>query len=186
MNLKGTQTEKNLLKAFAGESQAKNRYEFYAKVAKKEGYEQIAAIFLLTASQEQSHAKTFFKFLQGGEIEITATYPAGKIGPTIENLKDAASGENEEWTNLYPKFAEIAKEEGFRQIAALFKIIGKIEAVHEKRFNKLLENMEQEKVFTREENVRWSCRKCGHIHEGKSAPQVCPGCNHPQGYFEIE
>lgn len=186
MNLNGTQTEQNLLKAFAGESQAKNRYEFYAKVAKKEGYEQIAAIFQLTASQEQSHAKTFFKFLEGGEVEITATYPAGNIGSTLENLEAAAHGENEEWTELYPKFAQIAKEEGFVKVAAMFKIIAKIEAVHEARFKKLLENIQQDKVFKRDEAVKWSCRKCGHIHEAKEAPKVCAGCNHPQAYFEIE
>lgn len=186
MELQGSETEKNLLKAFAGESQAKNRYEFYAKVAKKEGYEQIASIFQLTASQEQSHAKTFFKLLQGGNVEITATFPAGKIGTTVENLASAAIGENEEWTELYPGFAAKAKAEGFVQIAAMFTIIAKIEAEHEKRFNKLLENINKNCVFKREKPVRWVCRKCGYVHEGKYAPAACPGCNHPQGYFEEE
>lgn len=186
MNLKGTETEKNLLKAFAGESQAKNRYEFFAKVSKKEGYEQISEIFLKTALQEQSHAKTFFKFLEGGDVEITATYSAAMLGTTLENLEAAAMGENEEWTDLYPKFAEIAAQEGFRMVAAMFKIIAKVEAMHERRFKKLLNNLKENKVFERAENVKWECRKCGHIHEGKSAPKICPGCQHPQGYFEIE
>lgn len=186
MSIKGTQTEKNLLKAFAGESQAKNRYEFFAKVAKKEGYEQISALFAKTASQEQSHAKTFFKYLEGGNVEITATFPAGKIGTTIENLEAAAMGENEEHTELYPEFAKIAAEEGFKEISAMFKIIGKIEAVHERRFKKMLENLQNEQVFSSNEVQSWECRKCGHIHEGKTAPQLCPGCRHPQGYFEIE
>jgi len=186
MNIKGSQTEQNLLKAFAGESQAKNRYEFFAKVAKKEGYEQISEIFSKTALQEQSHAKTFFKFLEGGNVEITATYSAGMIGTTLENLEAAAMGENEEWTELYPKFAEIAAQEGFKMVAAMFKIIAKVEAVHEKRFNKLLKNIKDGKVFERDEIVKWECKKCGHIHEGKSAPKICPGCQHPQAYFEIE
>lgn len=186
MSIKGSETEKNLLKAFAGESQAKNRYEFFAKVAKNEGYEQISEIFQKTALQEQSHAKTFFKFLEGGTVEITASYSAGMIGTTLENLEAAAMGENEEWTDLYPKFAETAALEGFKKVAAMFKIIAKIEALHEKRFKKLLKNMRENKVFNRDEDVRWECRKCGHVHEGKSAPQICPGCQHPQGYFEVE
>jgi len=186
MSIKGTQTEKNLLKAFAGESQAKNRYEFFAKEAKKEGYEQIAAIFLKTALEEQSHAKRFFKYLEGGDLEITATYPAGKIGTTLENLAAAATGEHEEWSDLYPQFAEIAAREGFKDVAAAFKVIAKVEAEHEKRYRKLLKNIEEGKVFKRDEKVRWVCRKCGYVHEGTTAPQTCPACLHPQGYFEIE
>jgi len=185
-SIKGTRTEKNLLKAFAGESQAKNRYEFFAKVAKKEGYEQIAEFFQETASQEQQHAKVFFKFLEGGPVEITATYPAGVIGTTTENLKAAAEGENEEWTELYPEFAKIAEEEGFKNIATSFKLIAKVEAEHEARYKKLLENIEQGKVFEREEKVRWVCRKCGYVHESKKALKNCPACNHPEAYFEIE
>jgi rubrerythrin len=186
MSIKGTQTELNLLKSFAGESQAKNRYEFFAKVAKKEGYEQIAGIFNKTALQEQAHAKRFFKFLEGGDAEITATYPAGKIGTTAENLKAAAMGENEEWTELYPKFAEVAMQEGFKEVATAFKLIAKVEAEHEKRYAKLLENIEKETVFKREEKVKWVCRNCGYVHEGKSAPKTCPACLHPQSHFEIE
>ncbi len=186
MSIQGTKTEQNLLKAFAGESQAKNRYEFYAKVAKKEGFEQISEIFMITAQQEQSHAKTFFRFLEGGPVVVTATYPAGRIGTTSENLEAAAMGENEEWTQLYPKFAEEAADEGFKSVAAMFKIIAKIEALHEKRFKKLLANILEGKVFERDSEVRWVCRKCGHVHVGKVAPKMCPGCGHPQGYFEIE
>ncbi|MDA3892793.1 MAG: rubrerythrin family protein [Salinivirgaceae bacterium] len=186
MSIKGTQTEQNLLKAFAGESQVKNRYEFFAKVAKKEGYEQISALFIKTASQEQSHAKTIFKYLEGGVVEITATYPAPKIGATIENLEAAALGENEEHTELYPEFAKVATKEGFKEISAIFKIIGKIEAVHERRFKKMFDNLNADQVFKREKSQKWECRKCGHIHEGKTAPKICPACRHPQGYFEIE
>jgi len=185
-SIKGTRTEKNLLKAFAGESQAKNRYEFFAKVAEKEGYEQIAEFFQETASQEQQHAKVFFKFLEGGPVEITATYPAGVIGTTTENLKAAAEGEKEEWTELYPEFAKIAEEEGFKNIATSFKLIAKVEAEHEARYRKLLNNIEQGKVFEREEKVRWVCRKCGYVHESKKALKNCPACNHPEAYFEIE
>jgi rubrerythrin len=186
MSIKGTETEKNLLKAFAGESQAKNRYEFFAKVAKQEGYEQIADIFMKTAKQEQAHAKRFFKFLEGGDLEITATYPAGKIGTTIENLEAAAMGENEEWTELYPQFAEIAAEEGFKDVAAAFKVIAKVELEHEKRYRKLLENINNESVFKKEEKVRWTCRECGYVHESTTAPKNCPACQHPQSYFELE
>ncbi len=186
MSIKGTQTEKNLLKAFAGESQAKNRYEFFAKVAKEEGYEQIAEIFQKTASQEQAHAKRFFKFLEGGMVEITAAYPAGKIGTTLENLDAAANGEKEEWTELYPMFAEIAEKEGFKEIAVAFKSIAKVEAEHEKRYRKLWQNITDGKVFKRDEKVKWVCRKCGFVHEGTSAPKNCPACQHPQSYFEIE
>ncbi|MFA6922719.1 MAG: rubrerythrin family protein [Bacteroidales bacterium] len=185
-SIKGTKTEKNLLKAFAGESQAKNRYTFFAKQAQKDGYEQIAALFMETALQEEQHAKIFFKFLEGGAVEITATYPAGIIGTTAENLKAAAMGENEEWTNLYPEFANIAQEEGFPKIAAKFKLIKAIEAEHEKRYAKLLKNIETEKVFEKETSVRWMCRKCGYVHEGTKAPKACPSCEHPEAYFELK
>lgn len=186
MSIKGTETEKNLLKAFAGESQAKNRYEFFAKTAIKEGYQQIAAIFSETALQEQQHAKTFFKFLEGGDVEITATYPAGVIGTTVENLKAAAAGEHEEWEDLYPEFAEIAAKEGFKSIAVKFKMIAKVEAEHEKRYLKLVENIEQGVVFKQAEKKEWMCRKCGYVHTGSSAPLNCPSCDHPQDYFELK
>ena len=185
-SIKGTETEKNLLKTFAGESQARMRYTYYAKVAKKEGYEQIAAIFEETANQEKAHAKRMFRYLEGGMVEITASYPAGIISTTAENLKNAAAGENEEWTDLYPKFAEIAANEGFKEIAVMYKSIAKAEAKHEARYLKLLANIEKGEVFKREEKVSWQCRKCGFVHEGKTAPQNCPACNHPQAYFEIE
>jgi len=184
--LEGSKTEKNLLKAFAGESQAKNRYEFFAKVAKKEGYEQISALFLETALQEQQHAKRFFSFLEGRDVEITAMYPAGKIGTTIENLKAAANGENEEWTELYPHFSEIAKEEGFSEVATAFKIIAKVEAEHEKRYLKLLQNIQEGNVFEKADKVKWTCRKCGYVHEGAKALENCPACLHPKAYFEIK
>jgi len=185
-SIKGTQTEKNLLKSFAGESQAKNRYTFFAKQAKKEGYEQIAAIFEETALQEEQHAKVFFKFLEGGPLEITATYPAGMIGTTKENLKAAAMGENEEWEAIYPEFAEIAEKEGFKKIATAFKLIAKVEKEHEERYQKLYDNMEADKVFEKEGDVEWVCRKCGYIHKGKKALANCPVCAHPQAYFEIK
>jgi rubrerythrin len=184
-SLKGTQTEKNLLKAFAGESQAKNRYEFAAKVAKEEGYEQIAAIFLETALQEQVHAKRFFKFFEGGVVEITAAYPAGKIDSTKENLFAAAEGEHEEWTDLYPAFAKVAEEEGFKNISTAFKAIAESEKGHEARYRKLLENVMQDKVFGRDEKVFWYCRKCGYIHFGTKPLKNCPACLHPEGYFEL-
>lgn len=184
MSIKGTETEKNLLKAFAGESQAKNRYTFFSKVAKNEGYEQIAALFMETALNEEEHAKIFFKFLEGNPVEITATYPAGKIGTTIENLKAGADGENEEWTSLYPAFAEIASKEGFPKIASAFKLIAKIEADHENRYRKLLKNIETNKVFEEDAETEWFCRKCGHVHKGKKALENCPVCNHPKAYFE--
>ena len=184
--LAGSQTEKNLLKAFAGESQARNRYEFFAKVAQKEGLEQIAALFMETAENERSHAKQFFKLLEGRMVEITATYPAGKIGTTLENLKASAEGENEEWTELYPEFARIAEEEGFKKIAVLFKSIAKIEKAHEKRYRKLYQNLEEGKVFEREGKVVWKCRVCGFLHESTKPPLKCPVCDHPQAYFEIE
>ena len=183
-SIKGTQTEKNLLKAFAGESQAKNRYTFFAKQAKKDGYEQVSALFLETAMNEEEHAKIFFKFLEGGDVEITAAYPAGVIGTTEENLKAAAMGENEEWTKLYPEFSKIAAEEGFKRVAAAFKLIAKIEADHEARFLKLLENLEEGKAFLRDEKITWICRKCGHVHFSEKALEKCPVCGHPQGYYE--
>lgn len=185
-SIKGTKTEQNLLKAFAGESQAKNRYEFAAKVAKKEGLEQISAIFAETALQEQQHAKRFFKFLEGGAVEITAAYPAGVIGNTAENLKAAAEGENEEWTELYPMFAKVAQEEGFPEVAVAFTMIAKVEAEHEARYRKLLENLETGVVFEKDGEVYWMCRNCGYIHKGKAAPEMCPACLHPQAYFEVK
>ena len=183
-SIKGTRTEQNLLKSFAGESQARSRYTFFASVAKKEGYEQVAGVFLETAEQEKEHAKRFFKFLEGGMVEITASYPAGIIGTTIENLTEAANGENEEWDILYPEFAKIAQEEGFPQIATAFKMIAKVEAEHEKRYRKLLANITDGTVFKKEEKIEWQCRNCGYVHEGESAPQTCPACLHPQTYFE--
>ena len=185
-SVKGTRTEQNLLKAFAGESQAKNRYEFAAKVAKEEGYEQIAGIFLETAFQEQQHAKRFFKFLEGGMVEITATYPAGKTDTTKANLLEAAEGEHEEWNDLYPEFARIAEEEGFKAIATAFKAIAAAEKGHEDRYRKLLENIMQDKVFQRDEKIFWYCRKCGYIHFGTTSLKTCPSCLHPQSYFELK
>jgi rubrerythrin len=185
MSLKGTRTERNLLTAFAGESQARNRYTFFASQAKKEGYEQIAAIFLETADNEKEHAKRLFKFLEGGEAEISASFPAGIIGDTKVNLKGAAAGENHEYTIMYPEFAKIATKEGFTEIAAVLKAIAAAEEAHEKRYLKLLENIEQGKVFVREEKVRWKCRNCGYIHEETAAPETCPACAHPQCYFEL-
>ena len=184
-SIRGTNTEQNLLKAFAGESQARNRYEFFAKKAKDDGYERIAEVFLITANQEKAHAKRFFKFLEGGEVQITAGYPAGTIGATAENLKAAAGGENEEWTKIYVEFAETAKVEGFPEIAAAFKLIAKVEAEHEKRFLKLRQNVEQGQVFEKKKKVRWQCRNCGYVHEGAKAPDKCPACLHPQAYFEV-
>ncbi len=185
-SLKGTKTEQNLLKSFAGESQARMRYDYFAKQAKKEGLEQIAAIFAETAANEKEHAKRFFKFLEGGMVEITASYPAGKIGHTLENLKASAEGENEEWTDLYPEFAKIAEEEGFKEIATAWRMIAKVEKAHEERFRKLYENLEAGRVFEREGKVYWKCRNCGYIHEGEKAPKTCPACLHPQSYFEIK
>ena len=185
MRIKGTVTEQNLLKAFAGESQARNRYEFFAKVAKTEGYEQIASLFMLTAENEKAHAKRFFRFLEGGPLEITATYPAGIIGTTSQNLLAAAQGENEEWTEIYPHFAEIALSEGLKDVAAAFKIISSIEAHHEERFRKLLHSVESDMVFMKQEKVKWICRVCGYVHEGPKALENCPACQHPKGYFEL-
>ena len=184
--LKGTKTEQNLLKAFAGESQARNRYTFYASAARKEGYEQIAALFEETADNEKEHAKRFFKFLEGGSVEITATFPAGTIGTTLDNLTAAAAGENEEWTELYPAFAAIAKEEGFSQIAVAFEMIAKVEKEHEARYKRLAANIDNNEVFKKNEKSRWKCRNCGYVHEGTSAPQKCPACLHEQGYFEVK
>ncbi len=184
-SLKGTRTEKNLLTAFAGESQARNRYTFFASQARKEGYEQIAAIFLETADNEKEHAKRLFKFLEGGAVEITGTFPAGVIGNTKENLKSAAEGENYEHTKMYPEFAKIAEEEGFPEIAAVFRAIAVAEKYHEKRFLKLLENIEKDRVFKRDEVVKWKCRNCGYVFEGKGAPEKCPACQHPKAFFEL-
>ncbi len=185
-SLKGTQTEKNLLISFAGESQARMRYTMFSSKAKKEGFEQIAAIFLETAEQEKEHAKKFFSYLEGGPVEITATYPAGIVGTTAENLKAAAEGENEEWTEAYPHFADIAEAEGFPAIAATFRKIAAVEKEHEKRYLRLLEKVEAGKVFARDEEIKWQCRNCGHVHVGKEAPKACPTCAHPQSYFEEE
>ncbi len=184
--LKGSKTEQNLLKAFAGESQARNRYTFYAKAAKKEGYEQISAIFLQTAEHERQHAKRFFAHLEGGVVEITAAYPAGRLeGTTAEHLAAAAAGEREEWTDLYPSFADIAEQEGFKDVATSFRMVARAEAMHEERYRKLLDNVETAAVFEKPEKVRWVCRKCGYIHEGPKAPKLCPTCTHPQSYFQV-
>lgn len=185
-SIKGTKTEQNLLKAFAGESQARMRYNYFASQAKKEGLEQIAAIFTETADNEKEHAKRFFKFLEGGPVEITATYPAGVIGTTLENLKEAADGENEEWTVLYQDFAQIASDEGFKEIALAFKMIATVEKAHENRYRTLYDNLEQGKVFKKDGKLTWKCRNCGYIHEGEAAPEMCPACLHPQAHFEIK
>lgn len=185
-SLKGTRTEQNLLKAFAGESQARMRYDYFAKQAKKEGLEQISAIFAETALNEKEHAKRFFKFLEGGMVEITAAYPAGIIGTTMENLKASAEGENEEWTELYPMFADIAEEEGFKAVAVAFRMIADVEKAHEERYLKLYKNLEDGMVFERDGVIVWKCRNCGYLHEGKKAPKTCPACLHPQSYFEIK
>jgi rubrerythrin len=184
-SLKGTQTEKNVLKAFAGESMARNRYDYFAKQAKKEGLEQIAAIFEETAENERSHAKQFIRFLEAGEVEFTASFHTAPIGNSLENLKAAAEGENDEWTSLYPEFARIAEEEGFKEVAAKFKIIAKVEKAHEERYRKLYSNLEKGKVFERDGRVIWKCRVCGYLHEGKKPPKNCPACNHPTAYFEL-
>ncbi len=184
-SLKGTQTEKNLGISFAGESQARMRYTYFASAAKKEGFEQIAAIFQETADQEKEHAKRMFKWLEGGMVEITASYPSGVIGTTLENLKAAAAGENEEWTMDYPRFADIADEEGFPAIAKMYREIAKAEKGHEERYLALAKNVEEGKVFAKDEEVTWQCRNCGYIHTGKEAPKACPACAHPQAYFEV-
>jgi rubrerythrin len=185
-SIKGTRTEKNLLCTFAGESQARMRYTYFASVAKKEGYEQIAAIFTETADQEKEHAERMFKFLEGGMVEFTGTFPAGVIGTTRENLKAAAAGEHEEWAIDYPKFADIAEEEGFPAIALMYRKISIAEKGHEERYLALLKNIEDSTVFAKTEETLWQCRNCGFIHSGTEAPKVCPACLHPQAYFEVK
>lgn len=184
-SLKRTETEKNLLASFAGESQARNRYTYFAGVAKKAGYEQIAAIFLETAENEKEHAKRFFKLLEGGDVEITAFYPAGVIGDTAENLEGAAKGEKLEWSRLYLDAENTARREGFEEVAKQFKEIAEVEEEHEKRYRKLLQNLKEGKVFKKDQVVKWKCRNCGYVHEGKEAPKECPACKHPQAYYEL-
>lgn len=184
-SIKGTRTEKNLLASFAGESQARNRYTYFASVAKKAGFEQIADIFLETAGNEKEHAERFFKLLEGEDVEITASYPAGVIGDTAANLRAAAAGEKLEWTKLYKEAEEVAREEGFEEIAVQFKEIAEVEEQHEIRYEKLLKNVEEGKVFKKDTVVRWKCRNCGYVHEGKEAPGKCPACAHPQAYYEL-
>jgi rubrerythrin len=183
--LKGSKTEKNLMAAFAGESQARNRYTYFANQAKKEGFNQVAAIFEETANQEKEHAKRLFKFMQGGEVEITGTFPSGLIASTAENLKAGASGENYEWTEMYPSFAKIAREEGFEKIADVFDSIAIAEKQHEKRYLALIKNIEEGNVFKKDTPVKWQCMNCGYVHEGEQAPHICPACAHPQAYFEL-
>ncbi len=185
-SLQGTKTEKNLLKSFAGESQARMRYDYFSKQAKKDGLEQISAIFAETALNEKEHAKRFFRFLEGGSLQISATYPAGKIGTTLENLKSAAEGEKEEWTELYPEFAKIAEDESFMDIAETFRAIAMAEKAHETRYRKLYDNLEKGKVFVSKEKIIWKCRNCGYLHEGDNAPEICPACLHPQAHFQIK
>jgi len=184
-SLKGTQTEKNLLKSFAGESQARNRYTFFASVARKDGYEQIANIFTETAGNEKEHAEIFFKYLKGGDLEITASYPAGIIGKTEENLKAAADGEKMEWSVLYAEFEKTARAEGFEDIATSFKEIAEVEEFHEKRYRKLAKNIAAGEVFKKNKTVKWHCTNCGYIHEGPEAPDVCPACKHVKAYYEL-
>lgn len=184
-SLKGTQTEKNLLTAFAGESQARNRYTFFASKAKKEGYEQISGIFQETADNEKEHAERLFKFLEGGMAEISASFPAGVIGETKDNLKESAEGENHEYTTMYPEFAKIAEEEGFSDVASAMKSIATAEKQHEKRYLGLLDNLNNNTVFKKDEIVKWRCRNCGYIHEGNEAPEECPACAHARSYFEL-
>jgi len=184
-SLKGTQTEKNLLKAFAGESQARNRYTFFASVARKEGYEQIANVFTETAGNEKEHAEIFFKYLEGGDVEITAAYPAGMIKDTRTNLEEAANGERTEWSKLYADFEKIARQEGFSEIAISFKEIAEVEEFHEKRYRKLAQNIDQGEVFKKKTTVKWHCTNCGYIHEGPEAPTICPACKHAQAYYEL-
>ncbi len=185
MRLKGSKTEKNILTAFAGESQARNRYTYFASKARDEGYIQIAQIFEETANQEKEHAKRLFKLLEGGAVEVQASFPAGVIGSTLENLKEAASGENYEWTKMYPEFARVAESEGFSDIASIFRAIAVAEKQHEKRYQALRANIENNRVFRREQPVVWRCLNCGYLHEGTAAPEVCPSCAHPQAYFEL-
>ncbi len=184
-SIKGTKTEKNLLAAFAGESQARNRYTYFASAAKKEGFEQISHIFLETAENEKEHAKIFFKYLEGGEVEITAAYPAGVIGDTKSNLEAAAAGENMEWTTLYAEFAKVAKEEGFSDVARSFEQISKVEMFHENRYRKLVANIAGGEVFNKKATAKWHCINCGYVHEGPEAPKECPACRHPQSYYEV-
>ena len=184
-SLKGTQTEQNLLKAFAGESQARNRYTYFASKAKNDGYVQISAIFEETANQEKEHAKRLFKFLEGGELEITAAFPAGVIGDTVDNLKEAAAGENHEHTEMYPEFAATAEKEGFNEIAAVFRAIAVAEARHERRYLALAANIDNRQVFQRSEPATWVCRNCGYVHQGTSPPEQCPACAHPKAHFEL-
>lgn len=185
MGLQGSKTEQNLLKAFAGESQARNRYTFFAKQARSEGYVQIANIFLETAENEQAHAKSFFRFLEGGPLEITATYPAGNISDTLSNLNASAAGEKEEWTEIYPEFAKIAREEGFDNIAETFEAVAKVETFHEARYRKLIDNVTNGSVFRKDASAKWHCIHCGYVHEGDAAPDQCPACKHKQAYFEL-
>lgn len=184
-SVKGTRTEKNLLAAFAGESQARNRYTLFASAARKEGYEQIANIFIETASNEKEHAEVFFKYLEGGDVEIVAAYPAGTIGDTKTNLEAAADGEKLEWSKLYADMEKVAKEEGFGEIATSFKEIAEVEEFHEKRYRKLARNVSEGEVFKRKAPVRWHCTNCGYVHEGTEAPKICPACKHPQAYYEL-
>jgi rubrerythrin len=185
MELKGSKTEKNLLKSFAGESQARTRYTFFASAAKKDGYEQISEIFTETAANEKEHAELFFKHLKGGNVEITATYPAGVIGTTADNLKEAAEGEKMEWGTLYPEFADLAEKESFLEIANTFRMVAKVEKKHEQRYLKLLANVKQGKVFKKDKVIMWKCRNCGHVYEGSEAPEKCPVCDHARSYFEV-
>ncbi|UCE57957.1 MAG: rubrerythrin family protein [Candidatus Bathyarchaeota archaeon] len=185
VKLKESRTEKNLLAAFAGESQARNRYTFFASVAKKEGYEQISSIFRETADNEKEHAELFFKLLKGGMVEITAAYPAGTIETTPENLNEAANGEKLEWGTIYPDFAKVAKEEGFEDVAKTFRMVAEVEKYHERRYLKLLANIEQDKVFKKDASIKWKCRNCGHVYEGSEAPEKCPVCEHARSYFEV-
>jgi rubrerythrin len=184
-SIRATQTEKNLLTAFAGESQARNRYTFFASAAKKAGYEQISAIFIETADNEKEHAERLFKFLEGGDVEITGSFPAGIIGDTVPNLEAAANGENYEHTTMYPEFADVAEKEGFSEIAEVFRNIAVAEKAHEERYRALIENIEQDMVFKRDTVVKWKCRNCGYIHEGTEAPEECPACAHARAYFEL-
>lgn len=184
-SLKGSQTEKNILTAFAGESQARNRYTYFASQAKKDGFVQISAVFEETANQEKEHAKTLFKLLEGGEVEIQGAFPAGVIGTTAENLREAAEGENHEWTDMYPSFAGVAREEGFEEIAAVFEAIAVAEKQHEKRYLELLANVESGTVFEKDGPVVWYCRNCGYVHEDEEAVEMCPSCAHPQAHFEV-
>ncbi len=184
-SIKGTKTEKNLLAAFAGESQARNRYTYFASVAKKEGYEQISRVFLETADNEKEHAKVFFKYLEGGDLEITASYPAGMIKDTKINLEEAAAGENLEWTTLYQDFAKIAKDEGFPEVARSFEQVAKVERFHEARYRKLISNLINAEVFRKKATIKWHCLNCGYVHEGDEAPKECPACRHPQAFFEV-